>query len=186
MSPDCNLYWAILLAGAVVVNLNPLYTYDELKFAFADSGLTGLVTYDPLLPMVKPLAKELNIPTVLVTKLSDFMPGGVVSTAEELGLEEGWLHFSKVLETDRIWAPPRADIKHTDPAVIQYTGGTTGTPKGAVLSQYVMTAASIQVVNWCIEMVENEPPEIQRVLSIIPFSMFTVKSAAYVTVLLPG
>jgi len=161
-------YWAILMAGAIVVNLNPIYTYDELKFTFADAGLTGLITYDPLIPLVKPLIKELNIPTVLVTKLSDFMPGGVVSTAEELGLEEGWLHFSKVLETDRIWAPPRVDIKHTDPAVIQYTGGTTGVPKGAVLSQYTMTAAAIQVVNWCIEMVENEPPEIQRVLAVIP------------------
>ncbi len=162
-------YWAILMAGAVVVNLNPLYTRDELNFVFEDSGLTGLITFDTLVPLVKPLCKELNIPTVFVTKLADFMPNGGISTPEEIGATDGWLHFSQVLETDRRWAPPRVDIKHDDPAVIQYTGGTTGVPKGAVLTQYVMTAASMQVVNWCIEMVENEPKEIQRVFSTLPF-----------------
>ncbi|MGE5544737.1 MAG: long-chain-fatty-acid--CoA ligase [Bacillota bacterium] len=172
--PNCPqfviAYWGILMAGAIVVNLNPLYTPAELKFHFEDSGLNGLLTYDALVPVVKPLCEELNISTVFVTKLADFMPNTTVSTLEEIGAPDGWLHFSQVLETDRIWAPPRVDIKHDDPAVIQYTGGTTGVPKGAVLTQYVITAASMQVVNWCIEMVEKEPKEIQRVLCVLPFS----------------
>ncbi|MGI6514232.1 MAG: long-chain-fatty-acid--CoA ligase [Syntrophomonadales bacterium] len=163
-------YWAIMMAGAIVVNLNPLYTKDELKYLFQDSGLSCLITWDAVVPMVRPLCEELNVSTVFVTKLSDFMPNATVSTPEEIGATDGWLHFSKVLETDRRWAPPRVDIKYDDPAVIQYTGGTTGTPKGAVLTQYVITAASMQVVNWCIEMVENEPPEIKRVFSVLPFS----------------
>jgi long-chain acyl-CoA synthetase len=65
------------------------------------------------------------------------MPGPQVSTAAELGLEEGYLHFSEVLETDKRWAPPLVDIKHDDPALIQYTGGTTGSPKGAVLPNII-------------------------------------------------
>ena len=44
-------YWAILMAGAIVVNLNPLYTREELKFLFNDAGLSGLFTYDALIPV---------------------------------------------------------------------------------------------------------------------------------------
>jgi len=171
--PNCPqfviAFWAVLMAGGVVVNLNPIYTAEELEFTFKDAGLTGLVTFDTVLPVVKPLIQKLNIPLVVVTRLSDFMPVGKVSTEEELGLEPGWLHFSKILETDRRWAPPLVDIKHDDPAVIQYTGGTTGVPKGAVLTQFNIVAAAIQVVMWCIEMVDNEPTEIQNLLCVIPF-----------------
>ncbi|NLW63518.1 MAG: long-chain fatty acid--CoA ligase [Syntrophomonadaceae bacterium] len=171
--PNCPqfviAFWAVLMAGGVVVNLNPVYTADELEFAFKDAGLTGLITFDSLVPLVKPLVNKLEIPMVMVTRLADFMPGGSISTDEELGLEPGWLNFSKVLETDRRWVPPLVDIKHDDPAVIQYTGGTTGVPKGAVLTQFNIVAAAYQVVMWCIEMVDNEPTEIQNLLCLIPF-----------------
>ena len=57
--PNCPqfviAFWAVLMAGGVVVNLNPIYTADELEFAFKDAGLTGLITFDRLVPLVKPL-----------------------------------------------------------------------------------------------------------------------------------
>jgi long-chain acyl-CoA synthetase len=163
-------YWAILMAGAVVVNINPLYTSDELQFLFEDAEPTGLITFDLLVPVVKPLCKKLNIETVIVTKLSDFMLNAPVSTPADLGLEEGWLHFSQSLESDRRWAPPLIDIHHDDPAVIQYTGGTTGVPKGAVLTQYNITAASMSVVLWTKDMMDRCPPEKRNVFSVLPFS----------------
>lgn len=171
--PNCPqfvlAYWAILMTGAIVVNLNPMYTSEELAYQFEDSGLTGLITYDAIVPKIKPLCKDLNVPTVMVTKLSDFMPNATNSTPEELGLEEGWLHFSKALETDRKWSPPLVDISYDDPAVIQYTGGTTGVPKGAVLTQYNIVAAAMSVGLWSIEVNDRSPIEIRRVFGLIPF-----------------
>ena len=77
--PNCPqfviAFWAVLMAGGVVVNLNPIYTADELEFAFKDAGLTGLITFDSLVPLVKPLVNKLEIPMVMVTRLADFMPG---------------------------------------------------------------------------------------------------------------
>ena len=163
-------YWAILMAGAVVVNLNPLYTKDELSFLFKDSSPAGLVTYDALVPVVKPLCKEMNVNTVIVTKLSDFMAGAPISKPEELGLEAGWLHLSQALETDKRWAPPLVDIEWDDPAVIQYTGGTTGVPKGAVLTQHTVVSAAHCVERWCSDYVDKLTFDRRRVLCILPYS----------------
>ena len=135
-SPQFNIaYWSLLMTGAIVVNLNPLYTYEELKQYAETTGMTGLFTFDTVLPKVKPLCKTVNIPLVIVTRLTDFVNGQGVSTPEELGLEEGWHHLSRLIEQSTNKIPPRVPLTPDDPAIIQFTGGTTGTPKGAVLTQ---------------------------------------------------
>ncbi len=174
--PNCPqfviAYWATLMAGGIVVNLNVLYTKDELSFMFGDTQLSALFTYDPLLPLIKEMNQEFNIPTIIATKLSDFMAGTPISTSADLGLEDGWLHLSEVLASGegKIWKPPVLDIKKDDPAVIQYTGGTTGAPKGALLSQHNIVAATHTVVRWCSDYVDCHPYERRRVLSILPFN----------------
>jgi len=174
LMPNCPQfvisYWGVLMAGAIVVNVNPLYTAEELKFVLEDADMSCLITYDALVPVIKQLNKEAKIPNVIVTKLSDFMLNQQLSTPEELGLEEGWLHFSKILETDQRWAPPVIDIEYDDPAVIQYTGGTTGIPKGAVLTQRNITAGAMNVALWTKDMADRCPMEAKRVLSVLPFS----------------
>jgi len=173
--PNCPqfviAYWAINMAGGIIVNINPLYTKEELKFIFDDTHPAALVTYDAMLPLVRPLNKEAENPiaTVYVSKLSDFMAGTPISTAADLGLEEGYLHFCEVLQTDKTWAPPLVDIKPDDPMVIQYTGGTTGFPKGALLSNTNIVAGSIGIWRWCSDYVESQSYDRRRVLSIIPF-----------------
>lgn len=173
LMPNCPQfvisYWAVLMTGAIVVNMNPLYTTDELRHLFDDSGLTGLIAYDATIPVIKPLCQEFNVPTVIVTKLSDFMPIGKVSTPEELGLEPGWLHFSQILDTAERFAPPIVEIDGDDPAVIQYTGGTTGVPKGAVLTQYNLTAVVMTLNQWTVDKTERTPPENRRVFCTVPF-----------------
>ncbi len=77
--PNCPqyviAYYAALSTGAIVVNMNPLYTLDELKFMMENSGLKILITFDGALPVMRPLAKELGLKNVIITKVTDYIQG---------------------------------------------------------------------------------------------------------------
>ena len=122
-------YWALLTVGAIIVNLNPLYTKDELRFCVDNTTMTGLITFDMVLPIIKAVCQEVNIPLVIVTRITDFVAGAPLSTPAELGLEEGWHHFSELLEKSNNAIPPHIPIVPADPAIIQFTGGTRVFPK---------------------------------------------------------
>lgn len=169
-SPQFNLaYWSTLITGAVVVNLNPMYTYEELKGIAANTGITGLFTFDLVLPNVKALCKAVDIPLVIVTRLSDFINGAGISTPEELGLEEGWHHLSRLLEQSTNNIPPRIPIAQDDPAIIQFTGGTTGVPKGAVLTQANVVAATVIVSRWGGTTIDDVPLDRRWVFCTLPY-----------------
>ena len=169
-SPQFNIaYWAALAAGAVVVNLNPLYTLEELTHYSKDTGMTGLFTFDTVLPKVKPLCQTLNIPLVIVTRLTDFVNGKGVSTPDELGLQQGWHHLTRLLEQSTNASPPRPLLKPDDPAVIQFTGGTTGVSKGAVLTQANMVAAAMLVTVWGASKLDDTPIEKRKALCVLPY-----------------
>ena len=171
--PDCpqfNIaYWSVLMAGAVVVNMNPMYTTDELIHYADNTSMTGLFTFDAVLPRVKPLCKAVNIPLVIVTRIMDFVNGQGVSTREELGLDENWHHLTRLIEQSTNKIPPRIPLKPDDPAVIQFTGGTTGVAKGAVLTQSNIVVAAVQVTRWGCTNLDDAPVERRWVLCILPF-----------------
>ncbi len=169
-SPQFNIaYWSTLMTGAIVVNLNPMYTYEELKGIATDTGLKGLFTFDMVLPAVKALCKTVDIPLVIVTRITDFITGAGVSTPEELGLEEGWHHLSRLIEQSTNKIPPRIPIEPDDPAIIQYTGGTTGVPKGAVLTQYNVVAATVIVTRWGGTTLDDLPFDRRWVFCTLPY-----------------
>ncbi|MCX7983077.1 MAG: long-chain fatty acid--CoA ligase [Syntrophales bacterium] len=145
--PNCPqyviAYYAALSVGAIVVNMNPIYTANELKFMMENSGLETLFTFDMVLGTMRPLAKELQLKNVIVTKVTDYINGFGVSDAKSLELEEGWHHFSELIEKTTDEKLPRVSISADDPALIQYTGGTTGLPKGAVLTHYNLVAGAM-------------------------------------------
>lgn len=162
-------YYAVLSLGAIVVNLNPMYTVDELKHIVELTGLTTLVTFEMVLPNVRPLCQDMEIPRVVVTKVTDYISGMGQSTPADLELEEGWHHFSLLLEGCSDTRRPRIQVVPEDPALIVFTGGTTGIPKGAVLTHANVVAATFQCALWGQSTMHLTPPERRFVLAVLPF-----------------
>ncbi len=162
-------YYAAIAIGAIAVNLNPMYTTTELKALALNTGITTLITIDTVLPNIRPLCKDIEIKRVIVTCLKDYIAGSKISTAAELELEERWYHFSSLLESSSNPKLPRVQILPEDPALIQFTGGTTGLPKGAVLTHANIVAATMQVSLWSNPLLILTPPEKRYVLGILPY-----------------
>jgi long-chain acyl-CoA synthetase len=171
--PNCPqypiAYYAVLSLGTIVVNLNPMYTAEELKLMASTTGLTTLITFDMVLPAIRTLCKEIQIPRVIVTKVTDYIKGLGVSTAASLDLEKGWYHFSTLIEGCPSLKLPRVQVNPEDPALIQFTGGTTGIPKGAVLTHGNVIAATFQCALWGIATTNLTPPERRYVMAVLPY-----------------
>ena len=171
--PNCPqypiAYYAVLSLGAIVVNLNPMYTAEELKLMANATGLTTLITFDMVLPAIRALYKEFHIPRVVVTKVTDYIKGQGQSTAASLDLEEGWYHFSGILEGCTETKRPRVQVNPEDPALIQFTGGTTGIPKGAVLTHGNVLAATFRCALWGNPTIILTPHERRNVIAVLPY-----------------
>ena len=149
LMPNCPQtvisFWSISALGAIIVNLNPMLTVDEITYCQKVAEMKAVITFEMCIPLVKSLCQKTDLPIVLVTKVSDFINGSEKSTAKSLGLEEGWYHFSEVLDASTSTKPPYVDIDvMEDPVLIQFTGGTTGIPKGATITHYNFVAACFQ------------------------------------------
>ncbi|HLZ18869.1 MAG TPA: AMP-binding protein, partial [Smithellaceae bacterium] len=171
--PNCPqyviAYYAALSAGAIVVNINPLYTYDELKFMMQNAGLETLITFDMVLPVMRPLAKDLKLKNVIITKVTDYIQGMPASSFKSLELEEGWHHFSELIEKYTDERMPKVEINSADPALIQYTGGTTGVPKGAILTHSNVVGATFQGTLWGNSITTYVPHAQRSVIGAIPY-----------------
>jgi long-chain acyl-CoA synthetase len=164
MLPNCPQYmiaaFAVLRLGAVVVNLNPMYTAPEAETLALDSGITALLTLDRLAPLALTLRHRTRIGLVILTSLAEYSAAaaaapqveGAVSLAELIAPASG--------ET------PRVSIAADDVAVLQYTGGTTGTPKGAMLTHGNIFANVVQSETWYHRAYERGD---DRCLLVIPY-----------------
>ncbi len=161
-------YYAAMSLGAVIVNFSPLYTPDELVPLIEQTGVTTLITCDITVAVIKEVCKRTNIPRVIACSMFDYLPGAEVSTSESLQLEPEWFHFSQVLEGSSNTKKPKVEIKQEDPAMIQFTGGTTGIPKGALLTQNNMITGSFLCSLWGGGTIGDTPAEKRIIMVALP------------------
>ena len=143
MLPNCPQYiiaaFAILRRGAVVVNINPGYTPRETQVIAKDSGLHTLITLDALAPLALDLKGTTRVERVVVTSLREYSgPGGPVPRIE------GTLALTDLIASVETPGFDTSPIAPGDLAVLQYTGGTTGTPKAAMLTHANLFANVVQ------------------------------------------
>ncbi|MFC4321014.1 long-chain-fatty-acid--CoA ligase [Litchfieldia salsa] len=181
MLPNCPqaviAYYGVLLAGGVVVQTNPLYMERELEYQLNDSGTKVIITLDLLYPRVskvKPLIKSLK--HIIVTGIKDYLPfpknliypfiqkkqHGMVVKVEHSGTNH---LFTKIIETGRIDEIEMEIDAKEDLALLQYTGGTTGFPKGVMLTHYNLVSNTLMCAKWMYQSKRGQ----ESILGILPF-----------------
>ncbi len=178
MLPNCPYavicYYAVLKAGGIVVNINPLYSEREIEKQVADSGLCILVTLNmkALYPKVAPLLETNGrLETIVVCSM-----GGVLRFHEKVlfrllkrreiaDIPEDDRHYTFDRLADNDGAPEPVSIDpENDVAVFQFTGGTTGFPKAARLTHANLYANAAQIDLWAVEAKAGE----EKILVVLP------------------
>jgi long-chain acyl-CoA synthetase len=165
MLPNCPQYmiaaFAILRLGAIVVNVNPTYTAREVVQVASDSGLRAVLTLDRLAPIWADVRDRTPVEYLIVTSLAEY-------SAEQAPPPscDGALTFSSLISNARAGSVPPVPIASDDVAVLQYTGGTTGTPKAAMLTHGNLFANVIQNEAW---LYRNRVRGEARYLIVIPY-----------------
>lgn len=167
MLPNCPQYlisfFAIVRLGAVVTNINPIYTPREVEVVARDSGIRVLITLDALAPVVQGVRAQTAIEAVITTSAQEYS----ASPQGAPGPPDGTLSFSGLIAGAGAPDLPRVEIDpEEDLAVLQYTGGTTGTPKGAMLTHYNLYANTIQTALWSEYQTQRGE---ERYLLVIPY-----------------
>ena len=147
-----------LRAGLVVVNVNPLYTARELRHQLIDSGAAAIVVLQNFAHTLAEVIATTSVRTVITTQVGDLLPplkrlltNAVVKHVKKLVPPwrlDGAMDFRRVLAKGRGLRLDEPTLGHDDLAFLQYTGGTTGVAKGAMLSHGNMVANVLQVAAW--------------------------------------
>ncbi|MFQ5765186.1 MAG: long-chain fatty acid--CoA ligase [Rhodospirillales bacterium] len=167
-------FHAVLKAGGTVVNINPLYSEQDIERQIADSGLCVLVTLN-LKGLYQKIERHLEsddrLETIVVCSLSgalrfgerilfDLMKRGEIAKIPD---DDRHLSFDRLIDNDGGIEPVPIDPA-SDIAVYQYTGGTTGSPKAASLTHANLVANALQVARWATE----TTPGREKILGVLP------------------
>ncbi len=151
------IFFGILKAGAVCVTCNPLYTANELNYQLKDAGAKAVFCMDhpQFYPTTVEAIKDTDVETVVICGVKSYLPpikafiGGLLGKIPKAGnYQPGHLFFDDVVAGAQP-QPPDVDINPTeDLALIIYTGGTTGVPKGAALVHTNFTSNVMALDVW--------------------------------------
>ena len=180
MLPNCPqaviAYYGILYAGGIVVQTNPLYTERELQYQMSDSGAKVILSLDILYPRITKILKETQIENVIITGIKDYLPFpknlvypfiqkkqyGFSVKVEHSGMNHLFVEIMRSAPLKEITVP--FDFEE-DLALLQYTGGTTGFPKGVMLTHKNLIANTMMCNAWLYKCEEGK----EVVLGILPF-----------------
>jgi long-chain acyl-CoA synthetase len=170
MLPNCPqfliAFYGALKAGAVVTAVNPLYTPRELEYQLNDAEAETLVTLSKFYPTVEAVRRRTALRQVIVTNIKEYLPMArrtLFTLLKER--KEGhrvrlrrhaparW--FQDILAAAQTSRPPGTTVDPRAAALLQYTGGTTGTPKGAVLTHGGLVANTLQIRSWLTDFQEG-------------------------------
>ncbi|MBI3353866.1 MAG: AMP-binding protein [Nitrospirae bacterium] len=148
----------MLRIGAIVVQTNPLYVEREIEVQMKDSGAETIVALDLFFPRIKNILANTNLKRVIITGVKDYLPPllkllyPIITLIKERHLISvdktapvyDLLRLLNEAKTDS----PLIKVLPDDTALLQYTGGTTGIPKGVILTHRNLVANVIQCRNW--------------------------------------
>lgn len=146
-------YFGAHRAGAIVVPINPMFKQAELEYELNDAGAETLVGLDFLYPDVEKVRSRTPLRNVILSSLRDYLPATPTLPLPSEGSKSP-LNFSntssflELLERHDSVPVCKIEDMENELAILQYTGGTTGIPKGAMISHYTLACASIGAMYW--------------------------------------
>lgn len=144
--PVCAL--GTLLGGHVLVNVNPRYTARELEYQLLDSGARVLVIWEPVIGALGPVLRPDLLDRVIVVPGDAFIAESPAEANRRTTTGPAWLALAQVLHEGSMARAAAAPVLTTAPALLQYTGGTTGVSKGAILTHRNLLADLAQQAAW--------------------------------------
>jgi long-chain acyl-CoA synthetase len=167
-------FFGAMKIGAVVVNNNPTYTARELKHQIEDSGAETIILLNLFWPRLNEIQQETPLKRVIVAHVFDTLgfPSRLLVKSKQRRAPD-WvdvkpapnLHFFQDLLDTYGPTPPKVEKTPDDTALFQYTGGTTGLPKAAMLTHRNLVANTMQVSSWLV----NGQPGAEKLMAAIPF-----------------
>ncbi|MFC3336992.1 AMP-binding protein [Paracandidimonas soli] len=164
-----------LRAGAIVVNTNPLYTPSELRHQLKDSGARVIVIAENFAHTLQEALPDTDVETIVVTSVGELL-GAVKGAIVDLVVRHvkklvpawslpGSLRLGQALQEGGKAGFSKPELTHDDIAFLQYTGGTTGVAKGAMLTHGNMVANVLQAHAWIAPYVQ---PEKECIITALP------------------
>ncbi|MDG1046346.1 MAG: AMP-binding protein [Bacteroidia bacterium] len=181
--------FAVIKCGFVAVNTNPLYTPEEMKHQYKDSGAKAVVILENFANNYQKIQHDTDVETVIVTRIGDML-GGLKGTIVNTVVKHvkkmvpafdlpNAISFKTVLKENKGKSPEMVKISHKDMAFLQYTGGTTGVSKGAILTHGNICSQLSQVDGWLTGLFTHGEPVVITALPLYHIFALTANCLAF-------